>query len=66
MSRNRQPANDEPAQPTRPRAVDAQGYQLAEDGLPLSGPARARALQDRAATQGAAEPQPRTKTDQEG
>lgn len=60
MSRNRQPANDEPAQPTQPRPVNATGHALAEDGLPISGPARARALQERAAAPAPqpAQPQP--------
>lgn len=41
------PVNDDPALPTRPRARSASGHELADDGLPLSGPARARALAER-------------------
>jgi hypothetical protein len=33
-------------QPTRPRPTDAMGRQLDEYGLPLSGPARDRALSE--------------------
>lgn len=46
MSRAPKPApvNDDPALPTQPRPRDAQGFELAEDGLPLSGPARAAAI----------------------
>lgn len=37
-------ASSDPAAPTAPRPVDAQGHDLDEWGLPISGPARLRRL----------------------
>lgn len=37
-------ASSDPAAPTAPRPVDAQGHDLDEWGLPISGPARVRRL----------------------
>lgn len=54
MSRNRSTGapGAEPAPiaapPTQPRPVGAQGHALDAEGLPLSGPARARAIAARA------------------